>query len=91
MFELTPSRRARQAVGQLGALHQELEVLEAAAAMPEEQRAAAATSNVPSPELMRQLLGAAAGLEGQRAEIRQKLLRPSHNLPTRSLAQQVMM
>lgn len=38
---------------------------------------------------MRKLMEAAGELEGQRAAIRRDLLRPSHNLPTRTLFQQV--
>lgn len=38
---------------------------------------------------MRKLMEAAGGLEGQRAAIRRDLLRPSHNLPNRTLSQQV--
>ncbi len=44
----------------------------------------------PPPALTQQLMSAAQGLESQRMQIRQNLLRPSHNLPTRTLQQQVL-
>lgn len=78
-----------QAVQQLAATQQEMELLSAAAAMPEAERRRAAQSNVPPPEALQQLRAAAAGLQSQRQAVRDNLLRPSHNLPTRTLAQQV--
>ncbi len=73
---------------QLAATEQELQLLDAAAMMPQAERRAAARSNAPPPELLRQLQAAAVGLES-RSRIQRDLLRPSHNLPTRTLAQQV--
>lgn len=73
----------------LSATQQEVQLLQAAAAMPEAERRKAKESNAPPPELMRQLMSAASGLESQRQQIRENLLRPSHMMPTRSLAQQV--
>ncbi len=78
-----------QAVQALSATQQEVQLLQAAAAMPEAERQKAKESNAPPPELMRQLMSAASGLESQRQQIRENLLRPSHMMPTRSLAQQV--
>jgi hypothetical protein len=64
-------------------------MLSAVAAMPEAERRRAAQSSAPPPAVLQQLRSAAEGLQSQRQTIRDNLLRPSHNLPTRTLAQQV--
>lgn len=78
-----------QAVQQLAGAQQEMEMLSAVAAMPEAERRRAAQSSAPPPAVLQQLRSAAEGLQSQRQTIRDNLLRPSHNLPTRTLAQQV--
>lgn len=77
-----------QAVQQLAGAQQEMEMLSAVAAMPEAERKRAAQSSAPPPAVLQQLRSAAEGLQSQRQTIRDNLLRPSHNLPTRTLAQQ---
>ncbi len=64
-------------------------MLSAVVTMPEAERRRAARSGAPPPEMLQQLRSAAEGLQSQRQAIRDNLLRPSHNLPTRTLAQQV--
>ena len=68
-------------------LEQELEVLGHAATLPEDKHARPAEQ--PPPELMQQLHKAAAALSTGRAEqMRADVFRPSHHLPTVTLAQQ---
>lgn len=66
-------------------------------AMPEDERRAATrrpaegpTGEAPAPDALRELLAARQLLGNDREAIRQGVFRPSHNLPTRSLAEQVM-
>ena len=86
---------AVQAGSQLAMLRQELGMLRQVAAMPVNERMAAsfrpgATSSGdrPPPHALQELLAARQLLGGDREATRQTVFRPSHNLPTRSLAEQ---
>ena len=64
------------------------------AQMPEAERRAAAARLSPAaaspvPDALRELVAAHDALRGGREAARQAVFRPSHNLPTRSLAEQV--
>ncbi|KAK9803022.1 hypothetical protein WJX72_003617 [[Myrmecia] bisecta] len=77
---------ALKATEQIQMLQQEVEMLKHAASIPEDERNRPRPG--PPPELMEQLMAAARGLEGpSREQRRQEVFRPSHNLPTVSLAQ----
>ena len=43
----------------------------------------------PPEDLLKQLKAAAAGLESRRSQIAAEVFQPSHNLPTRTLREQV--
>ena len=63
-------------------------MLQHAQSLPAEQRSRPAAP--PPEDLMAQLRQAAANLGGgQREQLQQQVFRPSHNLPTRSLREQV--
>ena len=69
---------------------QELDVLRHAVSLPEDERAKPAPIQAPPPELMASLHQAAAALRLDQAEqMRAAVFRPSHILPTVSLAEQV--
>ncbi|CAL8464841.1 g4376 [Coccomyxa elongata] len=71
----------------LGSLKREIEVLSHAATLSEDERARPAEP--PPAEVMQQLHKAAAALSTGRAEqMRASVFRPSHNLPTITLAEQ---
>ncbi len=63
--------------------------------MPEAERRAAAARASPAagvpnvPDALRELVAAHDALQSGREAARQAVFRPSHNLPTRSLAEQV--
>lgn len=67
---------------------QELELLQHAASLPEDQ--CSRPAQPPPPEVMEQLQKAAAALSRRSAEqMRAGVFQPSHNLPTVTLAEQV--
>ena len=69
---------------------QELDVLRHAVSLPEDERAKPAPVQAPPPELMASLQQAAAALGLNQAEqMRAAVFRPSHVLPTVTLAEQV--
>ena len=69
---------------------QELDVLRHAASLPEDERAKPSPVQAPPPELMASLQHAAAALRLDQAEqMRAAVFRPSHVLPTVTLAEQV--
>ena len=93
--------RCAQSGSQLATLRQELAMLRQIAQMPEADRRAAAARPSPAgpspaidgtpavPDALRELVAAHDALRGGREAARQAVFRPSHNLPTRSLAEQV--
>lgn len=81
--------------------HQELDLLQRMLSLPEKERKGIEGSSKkagPPPELMSTLVAAArnlerhaaSGLTGSRTQDAHGILRPSHNLPTISLAEQVL-
>ena len=69
---------------------QEVDVLRHATSLPEDERAKPAPVQAPPPELMASLQQAAAALRlGQAEQMRAAVFRPSHILPTVTLAEQV--
>lgn len=79
-----------KAIAQLAAAEQELEVLVHAQSLPPDQRRSPTNSGdtTPPPALMAKLMAASGKLTGPRTLSRRELLRPMHQQPSRSLAQQ---
>ncbi len=73
-------------------------MLRQVAQMPEAERCAAVASQPPGsgtataapPDALSELVAAHGALQGGREAARQAVFRPSHNLPTRTLAEQVL-
>ncbi|KAK9917919.1 hypothetical protein WJX75_009572 [Coccomyxa subellipsoidea] len=79
--------RTLKAANLLGSLKQEIELLNHAASLPEDLRVRPAQA--PPAELMEKLRSAAAALSmGSAQQMRASVFRPSHNLPTVTLAEQ---
>ncbi len=69
---------------------QEVEVLKHAASLPKDARSRAVPDQAPPPDLMASLQQAHATLSANPAErMRAEVFRPSHVLPTMTLAEQV--
>ncbi|CAK0786976.1 hypothetical protein CVIRNUC_010192 [Coccomyxa viridis] len=78
-----------RAADRLSSIQQELGVLRHAVSLPEDERAKPAPVQAPPPELMASLQQAAAALRlGQAEQMRAAVFRPSHILPTVTLAEQ---